>query len=359
MLAARAYNNAEKGLPMLVERRTLPRAVNQAPRLKVVSSRPRISVESLEDAEERLHSLEAGLLEHPPRIASKFFYDEQGCALYEAICQLDEYYPTRTEKAIFERYRSEIACHLPQGGQWVDLGCGDGSKSWPWLPAVAASRYVGVDIAKDWLGSTLMTGAQRCPGMEFLGVVTDFTRPLLLRAVMRSNTTLPPIFFYPGSSIGNFTPAEALQLLCAIRAHLGPEGRLLIGVDAPKDAQMLEAAYADSLGITAAFNRNVLRVVNRLIGSNFIPQRFNHRAWYNQEENRIEMHLVAREPQTVQIGTRRCQYELGDTIVTEYSYKYSPERFEALLGMAGFKEIRRWSDPASLFNVYVAAPDFS
>ncbi|QNM98105.1 L-histidine N(alpha)-methyltransferase [Chitinimonas koreensis] len=327
------------------ERIALPHAALQ---------RSRILVESIEADEERRRGLEAGLAAQPPQISPKFFYDEQGCALYQAICNLDEYYPTRTEQAIFATHRADIARHLPRGGQWVDLGCGDGAKSWPWLPVVEAVRYVGVDIAPTWLEQTLRAGQLRCPEVECLGVVTDFNRPLQLNTVLRSNAGLPPTVFYPGSSIGNFVPDEAERLLRGIRAHLGRHGRLLIGVDAPKAPEVLQAAYDDALGVTAAFNRNVLRVVNRELGSDFVPGRFNHRAWYNEAEGRVEMHLVANENHAVRIGGGSRRFERGDVIVTEYSYKYAAGQFEALLEKAGYTDIRRWSDDRGWFNVFVA-----
>lgn len=318
--------------------------------------RPRIVVESVEAVEERLAGLEAGLLAHQAQISPKFFYDEQGCALYNAICDLQEYYPTRVEDAIYAAHRADIARYLPRAGQWVDLGCGDGHKSWPWLGAIAATRYVGVDIAPEWLNTTLQSGMKQYPQIEFLGIVADFTQPLQLRPILRSNTGLPPVFFYPGSSLGNFEPKMAVDLLRSIRLHLGRDGRLLIGVDAPKDPSLLHAAYDDALGVTAAFNRNVLRVVNRELGCDFQPQAFSHRAWFNEAESRIEMHLVANRPQEVHIGAKTRHFDQGDVIVTEYSYKYTPEGFEVLLNEAGFTLQRRWSDEQGWFNVYVAAP---
>ncbi|MFC4158378.1 L-histidine N(alpha)-methyltransferase [Chitinimonas lacunae] len=319
-------------------------------------ARPRVVVEALEPVEERLAGLEAGLLAQPAWISPKFFYDEQGCALYNAICQLAEYYPTRLENAICATHRAEIASYLPSAGQWVDLGCGDGHKSWPWLGVTMATRYVGVDIAPEWLRQTLRSGMRQFPQVEFLGIVTDFTRPLHLQAILRSNSGLPPVFFYPGSSIGNFEPAAALALLTSIRGHLGREGRLLIGVDAPKDPAILEAAYDDALGVTAAFNRNVLRVVNRALDCDFEPRHFRHRAWFNEAESRVEMLLVADRLQHVRIGSRLRDFAPGDAIITEYSYKYTPARFEALLAQAGFAMLRRWSDERGWFHLYVAAP---
>lgn len=317
--------------------------------------RSRIVIESLEPQEERLAGLAAGLLAPQAHISPKFLYDAQGCALYQAICNLQEYYPTRTEQGIFAAHRASIAHHLPRGGQWIDLGCGDGAKSWPWLQAVNAARYVGVDIAQDWLENTLNEGHRQYPNIDFVGIVTDFTRPLRLRTVLHANEELPPVFFYPGSSIGNFAPDEALRLLSAIRGHLGSTGRLLIGADAPKPASVLHAAYDDALGVTAAFNRNVLRVASRELGCHLPPELFSHQAWYNEDAGRIEMHLVARAAHSVQIGTQFRHFEPGEIIVTEHSYKYAPERFRTLLAEAGFGNVERWSDERGWFNVFVAS----
>jgi dimethylhistidine N-methyltransferase len=316
---------------------------------------PQITVQRVDSPAERQRELRQGLLDMPARIAPKFFYDAQGCALYEALCQLDEYYPPRAESQAFSLHRQAIAAALPRHGQLVDLGCGDGAKAARWLEPLAVRRYIGVDIAADWLGDTLKRGASQHPGVAFDGVVTDFTRGLQLQDVLHDE--LPTLFFYPGSSIGNFAPADALRLLSEIRAHLKPDDRLLIGVDAPKDRDALVAAYDDALGVTAAFNRNVLRVVNRELGSDFMPAAFEHRALFSEAHSRIEMHLVSRLNQTVQLGRgQQRRFEAGEAVVTEYSYKYSPQRFTRLLAHAGFGSVQHWSDAQGWFNVYVAAP---
>ncbi|WP_187360022.1 L-histidine N(alpha)-methyltransferase [Chitinolyticbacter meiyuanensis] len=316
---------------------------------------PLIETGALESPQQRQAGLLAGLMQSPARIDPKFFYDTQGCALYGAICQLQEYYPVRLESAIFRCYRQDIAALLPNHCLWVDLGCGDGSKSWPWLEAVDAAGYLGVDIAEDWLAQTLQAGAERFPDLTFSGVVTDFSQAPLLRAVLDHWLDQPPVLFYPGSSIGNFAPADALALLQALRQHLGPNGRLLIGVDAPKDEAMLRAAYDDALGVTAAFNRNVLRVANHELGCNFEPTDFSHHAQFNRKASRIEMRLVARRPVTVQLGSSTRQFATGDAIVTEHSYKYTVERFAELLHEAGYGGLRHWSDDTGHYHVFVAA----
>uniref|UniRef100_UPI0025E094F5 L-histidine N(alpha)-methyltransferase n=1 Tax=uncultured Nevskia sp. TaxID=228950 RepID=UPI0025E094F5 len=214
----------------------------------------------------------AGLLAADARTDPKFFYDAQGSALFDAICQLDEYHPTRIEASIFSEAREAIAIEisqaLPAGFQWVDLGAGDAAKSRDWLSAVAPRRYVGVDIADAWLRPAVARIAEAHPDLDAIGVVADLTRPQMLAPVL-DEVPEPPLFFYPGSSIGNFEPLRAITLLRTLRQLGGGFGGLLIGVDCERDAGRLEAAYDDALGVTAAFNRNVLRVANRVLGADF------------------------------------------------------------------------------------------
>src|SRR4051812_36133016 len=204
----------------------------------------------------------AALRETPARIEPKYFYDELGCALYGAICQLPEYYPTRTEVALFREHRQDIAQALGKPGQFVDLGAGDCCKGQAWLPFVAPQRYVAVDIARAEIERALARMAPDYPEIEMLGVVADFTVGLPLEDVLDSRATT---FFYPGSSIGNFAPADAIEFMARVRALCTPRSGsgLLIGVDAKKDKPRLDAAYDDALGVTAAFNRNVLLHLNR------------------------------------------------------------------------------------------------
>jgi dimethylhistidine N-methyltransferase len=312
-------------------------------------------IAKIDTPEQRRRELAEGLLQRPAHTAPKFFYDAQGSALYEAIVALDEYYPPRLEAAIFERHQREIAAALPPAAQLVDLGCGDGVKARRWIEAAQVRRYVGVDIAEPWLRSALQRGHERYPQVSFDGVVTDFTRGLALQAVLQVD--LPTIFFYPGSSIGNFDPAAALRLLREIREHLKSGDRLLICADAPKDRARLVAAYDDALGVTAAFNLNVLRVANRELGADFQLEQFAHRALFNEDESRIEMHLVAQRAQQVRLGDHgRRIFSADEAIVTEHSYKYSAPRFLRLLSDAGFGDVRHWSDDSGGYGVYLAAP---
>jgi dimethylhistidine N-methyltransferase len=316
---------------------------------------PRITVQRVDTPAARRQELLAGLVAEPARISPKFFYDAQGSALYEAICRLQEYYPPRTEAALFEQHQAALVAALPHGAQWVDLGCGDGAKAMQWIEPLQVQRYLGVDIAEAWLRDTLLRGAKRFPQVVFEGVVTDFTRGLDLHAQLHPG--LPRVFFYPGSSIGNFDPADAVALLRAVRAHLRGADRLFIGVDAPKPLDELLPAYDDALGVTSAFNLNVLRVVNRELGSDFEPRHFLHRALFNEAHSRIEMHLVARHDTRVHLADDLQRvFRAGEPIVTEHSYKHTAQRFLALLAEAGYGEVQHVTDERAGYGVYVAAP---
>jgi len=292
-----------------------------------------------------------GLLADPARIAPKYFYDAVGCALFEAICELPEYYLTRTERAIFAAHRDAIAAAAGRHRQFVDLGAGDCRKGESWIAALKPRRYIAVDIAAAAIEPALSRLAAAHPEVDFTGVVTDFSRQLDLRADIDPG---PVTFFYPGSSIGNFTPDEALALLTQIRRLCGRDGGLLIGVDAPKDPARLKAAYDDALGVTAAFNRNVLNHVNALIGSNFDPAAFAHVAFYNAKHGRVEMHLEAERAQCVVVDGRERVFAPGERIHTENSYKYASEHFAALLRSAGFGATAAWQDEAGDFSVFYA-----
>ncbi|HVO90736.1 MAG TPA: L-histidine N(alpha)-methyltransferase [Casimicrobiaceae bacterium] len=305
------------------------------------------------DAEFERRALVASLRATPASIPPKYFYDALGCALYGAICELPEYYPTRTEAAIFAHHRLDIATLIGRGKQLVDLGAGDCGKAAQWLPWLAPSRYVAVDIASGELERALARLTCDFPEIEVVGIVADFTHALDLRTDLGNE---PATFFYPGSSIGNFTPDEALGLLRSIHAHVvdRPGSGLLIGVDTRKDSRRLVAAYDDALGVTAAFNRNVLNHVNRILGSDFDPRHFAHVAFFNDTHSRIEMHLEALEAQVVRIDGAPRRFECGERIHTENSYKYAPDEFAVLLRDGGFARVTRWSDPAGDFAVFHA-----
>ncbi len=302
------------------------------------------------DAKTELDALERGLLAPAASIPPKFFYDAIGSTLYNAIVLTPEYYPTRTEAAIFEKYRSEIASAIGTGKQFVDLGSGDSVKAEAWFGSLKPSRYVAVDISESAAQEALARLAGNADAPELAGLITDFSRVLDVTAVTQKT---PTVFFYPGSSIGNFLPDEALWFLKQIRAHCAaPNSGLLIGIDAKKDAARLDAAYDDALGVTASFNLNTLRHVNQLLGTDFDVRDWQHRGFYNAALGRIEMHVEARQDVTVRVRGALRTFAKGERIHTENSYKYSPDHFRSMLLEAGFTKPQLWQDEQKDFNVF-------
>lgn len=296
--------------------------------------------------------LVAGLLARPAHTSPKFLYDALGSRLFEAVTELPEYYPTRTEALIFERHAAEMAEVVRPGATLIDLGAGNCAKAARLFDRLQPARYVAVDIAVDFLRDALTALQRQFPQTEMLGVGMDFSQSLALPAQALAGR---PVFFYPGSSIGNFAPDEALAFLRSLRAACG-DGGLLIGVDLVKPAAVLEPAYDDALGVTAAFNLNVLLHLNRLVGSDFRVAQWKHVAFYDSAHSRIEMHLEARAPLTVRWPGGERQFAAGERIHTENSWKYTPDTFAALLAEAGFERQQRWLDPQQWFAVFWAAP---
>lgn len=298
-------------------------------------------------------ALIAGLRAPRARVSPKYFYDAVGCALFGAICELPEYYPTRTERAIFAAHRAAIVEAVGRGTTLVDLGAGDGRKAAAWFDALATRRYVAVDIARDALAATLAALRNDRPDVDATGIVTDFTQGLDLDADLGAG---PVTFFYPGSSIGNFDPAGARRFAALVARHCAtrPGSGLLIGVDTRKDPARLVAAYDDAVGVTAAFNRNILAHVNRVAPADFDPAAFVHRATYDADAGRVSMHLEAARAQVVHIDGAGRAFAAGERIHTEDSYKYAPAEFVALLEAAGFGSVARWQDAAGDFAVYFA-----
>jgi len=304
------------------------------------------------DAAAEQRALVQGLLAQPASISPKYFYDALGCQLFEAICELPEYYTTRTERRILSEHAQDIAAVVGKGKQWVDLGAGNCAKAELLLPHIDARRYVAVDIAAPAIEPALRRLAVAFPETLMAGVVTDFASQFELAGVLDNDAT---VFFYPGSSIGNFTPLEAERFLRRVRALCRRDSGLVIGVDTRKDPARLQAAYDDSLGVTAAFNRNVLNHVNAILGTDFDPRVFAHRAWFNEADSRIEMHLQALSDHEVRIGDRLRAFAAGEMIHTENSCKYAPEDFSRLLRAAGFSPQASWQDPAGDFVVFYAS----
>jgi len=298
---------------------------------------------------EDARTLAAGLSAAPATIAPKYFYDPLGCALYGAICELPEYYLPRAEQAIFAAHRVAIVAAAGTGRQFVDLGAGDGTKAQRWLPLLAPKRYFAVDIARAALERTLARMAPDFPRTEMIGVVTDFEAGLDLADDLDDTAAT---FFYPGSSIGNFAPDAARAFLAAVQRHcLTPGSGLLIGVDTKKGKARLDAAYDDAVGVTAAFNRNVLFNINRILGSDFRPREFAHVGFYDAAQGRIEMHLEAIAATVVRWPGGTRSFARGERIHTENSYKYTPAEFTMLLQAAGFRSVQVWQDEARDFAV--------
>jgi dimethylhistidine N-methyltransferase len=296
----------------------------------------------------------AALHATPARIAPKYFYDPLGCALYGAICELPEYYPTRTEVAIFREHRLAIAQAMGLGRQFVDLGAGDCCKAEAWLPFVSPARYIAVDIAGPEIERALARMAPEFPEVEMIGVIADFGGGLPIDDVLDDR---PATFFYPGSSIGNFAPPEALAFMKNVQEKCAgrPGSGLLIGVDGKKGKKILDAAYDDALGVTAAFNRNALLHLNSRFGFDFDLDGFVHRGFYNEPEGRVEMHLESLREQSVRIGERPRRFAAGERIHTENSYKYRREEFARMLLAAGFTSIAHWASPDEGYFVFYAS----
>ncbi|MFC0252500.1 L-histidine N(alpha)-methyltransferase [Massilia consociata] len=292
--------------------------------------------------------LHAGLEAAEAWIAPKFLYDTLGSTLFEAICELPEYYPTRTEAAIFEHHGAEIARAAGSGATLVDLGAGNCAKAAALFPLLRPKQYVAVDISTDFMCDALVRLRQRFPHIDMRAVGMDFSSGFALPADVRAARRL---FFYPGSSIGNFSPEEAQDFLRRLRAGCGDDGGVLLGVDLAKDKATLDAAYDDALGVTAAFNLNVLRHVNRLVGADFDVRGWRHRGFYNEARGRVEMHLEALRIQEVRWRGGARVFQAGERIHTENSYKYQQADAIALLERAGFEATHVWTDPRHWFAV--------
>jgi dimethylhistidine N-methyltransferase len=292
--------------------------------------------------------LRTGLLAARACISPKFLYDALGSKLFEAICELPEYYPTRTEAAIFERYGADIARAAGAGATLVDLGAGNCAKAASLFPLLRPRQYAALDISTEFVSDALERLRQRFPQIEMQACGVDFSQPFELPESVRDERRL---FFYPGSSIGNFAPADAVEFLQRVRAQCGDDGGLLIGIDLEKDKALLDAAYDDALGVTAAFNLNVLRHVNRLAGADFDIRQWRHHGFFNEEQRRVEMHLEARTAQAVHWNDGARDFDEGECIHTENSYKYRPADAIALLERGGFEATRLWTDPQRWFAV--------
>lgn len=315
-------------------------------------SRQPLFVDMRSETVEPRAELAASLLAEPASIPPKYFYDALGSRLFEAICELPEYPLTRTERAVFDTFAPEIAARVGRGCVLIDLGAGNCEKAERLFGWLAPLQYVAVDIAADFLRESLDLVAGRQPELAIIGVAQDFTAKLELPRPVRSGKRL---FFYPGSSIGNFAPDAALDFLARVRAASGGDGHLLLGVDLVKDKRLLDLAYDDPLGVTAAFNLNVLRNVNSLLKSDFEVADWRHVAFFDPQTSRIEMHVEARRSVVVSWSGATRSFVSGDRIHTENSYKYTPQRVQSLLERAGYDDVRLYLDDASGFAVALAS----
>jgi len=301
------------------------------------------------DSAEFGSELLACLQQYPHTISPKYFYDSAGSRLFEQICELPEYYLTRTELSIFHRYVGEMAELIGPGAEIVEFGAGSLSKIRLLLDALQSpSRFLAIDISGDHLHAALATLRADYPGLEMQPIVDDFTRVETLPVWHAGQRR---VGFFPGSTIGNFTPEQAQRFL-STTARLLRGGGLLIGVDLVKDPNILHAAYNDAAGVTAAFNRNLLVRANRELGTSFKVDAFSHYAFYNVEQQRIEMHLLNQQGQETSLLGQRFILRQGEAIHTENSYKFTVEGFKALAIRCGFQPTAMWTDSEQRFGVY-------
>ena len=295
----------------------------------------------------------AGLRAARAAIPPKYFYDELGSRLFAAICCLPEYALTRSEARLFAERGEDIARAIGRGRLIIDLGAGDCGKAAGLFPLLQPAGYVALDISADFLREALGRLQQRFPGLAMTGVAVDFTHSLDLAEDLLAPAGAARLWFYPGSSIGNFAPDAARGFLARI-ARAG--GALLIGVDLVKDKAVLDAAYDDALGVTAAFNLNVLNHLNRLLPADFDVADWRHVAFFDPAASRVEMHREARRDVDVRLGEGPRRFAAGERIHTEDSYKWTPQGFAALLLESGFGRHRMWQDEAGGFALFLAEP---
>jgi dimethylhistidine N-methyltransferase len=293
----------------------------------------------------------AGLTATPRTLPCKFFYDERGSELFQKICELPEYYVTRAELQILKNQGRDITKHLGPGIELIGLGTGAGTKTRLLLDELREPiAYVPVDISKEQLQQSSAQFRKLFPDLEVLPVCADYLQPVTLPTPKRKPERR--VIYFPGSTIGNFEPNIALDFLQRIRRVSGKEGGLLIGVDLKKDRNILERAYNDAQGVTAQFNLNLLTRANRELGADFDLNHWKHRAIYNAEAGRIEMHLISEADQTVHVADHEFHFHAGEKIVTEYSYKHSQQGFSALAAQADFRLAHMWTDDRHLFGVF-------
>ncbi|MDE2361430.1 MAG: L-histidine N(alpha)-methyltransferase [Hyphomicrobiales bacterium] len=296
----------------------------------------------------------AGLSSNPKTLPCRFFYDARGSDLFEEITRLPEYYPTRVETGILERGGAALIDDVAEGATLVEFGSGSSIKTEMLLRNGRISSYVPIDVSQSALAEAEARLRLLFPGLDIQPLVADFTADIRLPPLERGSQV---VGFFPGSTIGNFTPGEARDLLRHMARLLGPGSRLVIGVDLQKKRETLVAAYDDSAGVTAAFNLNLLHRMRRELGARVNVENFGHRAVYNETEHRIEMHLVSRETQAIEVAGESFSLAQGETIHTENSCKYTPEGFADLAAGAGWRVRRVLTDDERLFSVMLLEAD--
>jgi dimethylhistidine N-methyltransferase len=290
-----------------------------------------------------------GLSAAEPYISPKYFYDEAGSRLFEEICNCEEYYPTRTEVGIIRDNIDDMVKVLGQDCLLIEPGSGDSYKVRLLLDALRPIAYLPIDISKRYLQDEAQKLAAEFTWLNVHAICADFTGKLELPYHVEVTNK---VAFFPGSTIGNFAPQQAVKVLEEIRMMVGDDGGLLIGVDLQKQSDILKAAYNDAKGYTAQFNKNLLARINRELQADFDLDQFQHYAFYNEDECRIEMHLVSRQDQQVVIDGHKIQFKKGQSILTEYSHKYSIESFQKLAEQSGFERVETWLDKDQLFSVH-------
>jgi dimethylhistidine N-methyltransferase len=292
-----------------------------------------------------------GLTRRPRAIPARWFYDHRGSELFEAITELPEYYPTRTETALLRSMAGKIAARVGPGRAVVEFGSGSSTKTPIVLQALDPSAYVPIDISGDFLRESSRALSERFPGLPVFPVEADFLKPIALPQQVRA---APKLGFFPGSTIGNMIPLSSTDLLRAMRASLGEGAMLLIGMDRIKDVGVLERAYDDAAGVTAQFNLNLLERINRELDGTIPIEAFRHRAIWNDDRARIEMHLEAVRDVVFTVEGRPFEMAAGETIHTENSHKYGPRDARLLLRSGGWTPIAEWTDPNDQFALYLA-----
>lgn len=313
---------------------------------------PRVVFHDFEPSPERfLDAVMRGLAAAPKAIPCRFLYDERGSQLFDAICEQPEYYPTRAELRILNQRAAEIADLIGPGAQLIELGSGSSRKVRLLLEAMAEpAAYVAIDISREQLREAARRVARRHPRLEVHAICADYQQPFALPSIGRAGRRAA---FFPGSTIGNFERAAARDFLRIWSRRLGPGGAMIVGVDLKKSAAILDAAYDDAAGVTAAFSRNLLVRANRELGADFVPDRFVHEARYDPAKGCVEIHLRSLDRQSVRLGGATYDFAAGERLHVENSHKYEVEEFADLARSAGFRPRACWTDPQGLFSVHV------